>query len=95
MIAVYVEMYVCTSKTKISILSAKVVITMAVSVNTLERLTSDNGAGKSVLTVPGQSTIQDSATQLYIFPSTTWISEIASNVSQAVFILKSVNCQLP
>ena len=65
---------------------------MAVSVNTLEHLTSDNGAGRSGLTVLGHSTILDSATQFYIFPSTIWNSEVASNVSQAVFILKSVNC---
>ena len=60
---------------------------MAVPVNTLEHFTSHNGTGKNDLIVPGQSTILDSATQFYIFPSTIWISEIASNVSQALFIL--------
>lgn len=58
---------------------------MAVSMDTLEHFTSHNGVGRNGWSVPGQSTILDLTTQFYIFPSTIWISEIASNVSLAVF----------
>ena len=72
----------------VNVLFCKVVIIMVVSVNTLELLTSHNGAGMKDWIVPGQYTIlRDSATQFYIFQSTIWISETASNVSKAVFIL--------